>query len=73
MELGMQPFRVGTMDEVIYAAKGSFDDWAYAVGRYPSVVTHCQKQSFEPYPKGMASGLIFLLELGPQNSKLLGS
>lgn len=34
-ELGMQPFKVGTMTEVIYPANGTFDDWAYAVGKFP--------------------------------------
>ena len=34
-ELGIKAFRVGTMDEVIYPARGSLDDWAYAVGRFP--------------------------------------
>lgn len=32
---GMTPFKVGTMDEVVYAAQGTFDDWAYAVGKFP--------------------------------------
>lgn len=43
----MKPFRVGTMDEVIYAARGSFDDWAYAIGRYPEIVTKCKNEHFK--------------------------
>lgn len=30
---------MGTMDEVIYAAKGSLDDWAYSIGKYPEILT----------------------------------
>ena len=43
------------MDEVIYAAKGSLDDWAYAVGRHPEVITSCVAAKIEPYPADMAS------------------
>jgi len=31
----MNEFKMGTMDEVIYPASGSFDDWAYAAGKFP--------------------------------------
>lgn len=62
------------MDEVVYAAKGSFDDWAYSIGRYPDVITKsCLGHQFEPYPSGSASDLVFLLELGPHQSTAFGS
>jgi hypothetical protein len=34
-ELGLPNFPIGTMDEVIYPAQGTFDDWAYAAGKFP--------------------------------------
>lgn len=45
-DLGIQQFKVGTMDEVIYAATGTFDDWAFAASRYPSIITKCQNHKF---------------------------
>lgn len=72
-KLGMTGFKAGTMNEVIYPASGSLDDWAYAVGRYPSIITACDNYQYQPYPQGMASDIVFLLELGPQQTALLGS
>jgi hypothetical protein len=31
----MSEFKIGTMNEVIYPASGTFDDWAYAGSWYP--------------------------------------
>jgi len=31
-------FKTGTMDEIIYPASGTFDDWAYAASWYPKKV-----------------------------------
>ena len=39
--LGMKEFRIGTMNEAIYPATGTLDDWAYAVGKYPEIITKC--------------------------------
>jgi len=44
--LQMHPFKVGTMDEVIYPATGTLDDWAYAATKYPSLITTCKNQPF---------------------------
>jgi predicted deacylase len=48
--LGLTKFRIGTMDEVVYPASGTFDDWAYAVGKFPQIITKCNGYSYEPYP-----------------------
>ena len=39
----LDKFTIGTMDEVIYPATGTFDDWAYAAGKYNDVITKCEK------------------------------
>ena len=70
---GMKEFTVGTMDEVIYSARGTFDDWAYAVGKHPDIITTCRNYQVEPYPTGMSNALVFIIELGPQNTLWLGS
>lgn len=70
--LGLMEFKTGTMDEVVYPATGTFDDWAYAAGKFPSVISTCYGYQYAPYPNGMANGLVFLLELGPKNVKQLG-
>jgi hypothetical protein len=61
------------MTEAIYPARGTLDDWAYAVGKYPEIITSCRNHVYRPYPKGMANGLVFLIEMGPHNTRLLGS
>jgi len=61
------------MSETIYSARGTLDDWAYAAGKYPEVITSCVNYQYRPYPKNMANGLVFLVEMGPHNTKLLGS
>jgi hypothetical protein len=66
-KLGLMAFKTGTMDEVVYPATGTFDDWAYAAGKFPSIITTCNRYHYAPYPNGMANGLVFLLELGPKN------
>jgi hypothetical protein len=40
-QLGLDEFQLGTMDEVVYAATGTFDDWAYAAGKFPTIITSC--------------------------------
>ena len=61
------------MNEVVYPATGTLDDWAYAAGRFPSIITKCDKNNPAPYPKGMAQGLVFLIEMGPHNAAQYGS
>lgn len=61
------------MSEVIYPASGTLDDWAYAVGKYPSIINTCNNFEYKPYPEGMGSDIVFLLELGPQQTTLFGS
>jgi hypothetical protein len=38
----MDTFKLGTMNEVIYPARGTFDDWAYAAGKFPALITKCK-------------------------------
>lgn len=33
-KIGMDGFRIGTMDEVVYPVEGGFEDWAYAAEWY---------------------------------------
>lgn len=61
------------MTQVIYPAPGTFDDWAYAASKNPSLITKCEKYKFLPYPSQMTNGLVFLFELGPHQNQLLGS
>ncbi len=61
------------MDEVIYPATGTFDDWAYAAGKYNEVITECQKFQYKEYSKDMANGLVFLIEMGPFQTDYYGS
>jgi len=49
------------MSETIYSARGTLDDWAYAAGKYPEVITSCANYQYRPYPKNMANGLVFLV------------
>lgn len=61
------------MNEVVYPATGTFDDWAYAAGKFPQFITQCRNIGFVPYPEKMANGLLFLIELGPFQNDLFGS
>lgn len=38
----LDQFKIGTMNEVIYPAIGTFDDWAYAAGKLSGVITKCE-------------------------------
>jgi hypothetical protein len=49
------------MDEVIYPANGTFDDWAYAASKYPDVITKCLDYEYKQYPPGMTNGLVFII------------
>lgn len=39
------------MDEVVYPAEGTFDDWAYAASWAESVPPKCHNYTYSPYPK----------------------
>lgn len=65
-KIGMPEMRFGTMDEVIYPARGTFDDWAYAASKFPSMVTACKNYQYPAYPSEMTNGLVFIIELGQQ-------
>ena len=56
------------MNQVIYPAQGTLDDWAYAGSWDSSVPKTCTHYSYEAYPKNMHNGLVFLLELGQHNA-----
>ena len=58
---GMKKFKVGTMNEVVYPAQGSFDDWAYAVTKFPEIITKCGSKLYNPYPLNMSNALFFLI------------
>lgn len=58
------------MDEVVYPVIGTFDDWAYAASKYPEIMTKCTNNMPKlAYPEGMTNGLVYLLEIGPKNTK----
>lgn len=49
-QLGLEEFQIGTMNEVVYPASGTFDDWAYAAGKFPTIINPCTNYKYEPYP-----------------------
>mgnify|MGYP006898483904 CR=1 FL=1 len=54
------------MNEIIYPAEGTFDDWAYAASWDTfNSIKQCNKFKFPEYPLQMHQGLVFILESGP--------
>jgi hypothetical protein len=56
----MKKLKIGTMNEVVYPATGTLDDWAYAGNWDQSVPAKCDNYVYDSYPANMHHGLVFL-------------
>lgn len=67
--MGTSIYKLGQMNQIIYPAEGTFDDWAYA-GSWDTVNTikECTRFKFPEYPHDMHRGLVFILESAPHNA-----
>jgi hypothetical protein len=56
------------MNSVIYAAGGTFEDWAYAASWLKSIgsISKCNAFNYEPYPQDMTTGLVYIIESAKQ-------
>lgn len=63
---GINKIETGQMNDIVYSAEGSFEDWAYAASWDKSNnAATCETYKFQKYPEDMHQGLIFLFESAP--------
>ena len=69
----MGPLKIGSILKVDKPARGSLVDWAVAGGKFAFIRSECKQIIFLDYKHNMMVDLVFVIDLGPENYKQLGS
>lgn len=70
LKINQFTIRQGNTEEKV---AGSFENWVYAVGKNPKVITECNSFKYKPYAVDTGSQMVFSISIGPKDTKLLGS